>query len=204
MRTWLRWQPLVGLVLLLGGCGGKGGNEDDGVASASEDDSVTAGGTATTSEPPDTGDTGTATGAPVDCDGAPDYTATADVLDEGLGPIAAPVTIANCGDATAYVYQDCCYGAAFQLERKDASDAPWRTSMPSVACDCAGPLAPLEIAPGTSIAFDTQPSSFDSEPICEDPYFAIYRWTFLVGPEPDCDECWQSVPTNEFSWYCEG
>ena len=132
------------------------------------------------------------------------YAATAEVLDEGLGPVGAPVTLANCLDATAYVYQDCCYGAAFQLERKDAADAPWRTSLPSFACDCAGPIEPLVIPPHSEIVVDTNPAQFDIEPICQEPYSAIYRWTFLVGDEPDCPDCWQDVPTNEFGWYCEG
>jgi len=223
MHGWLGSCGGVGLALALGmvGCTTKGGSEGDGASSEAESSE-----TAATGDTGDTGDTGTtgdsgSTGGttsaaetsstsaePVDCDGAPDYTATAEVLDEGLGPTGAPVTLTNCSDATAYVYQDCCYGATSQLERKDASDEPWRTSSPSFDCDCSGPLDPLVIEPSASIVVDTNPAMYDSEPICEDPYVAIYRWTFLVGadpdPAPDCTDCWESVVTNEFSWYCEG
>jgi hypothetical protein len=203
----------VGLVFVLGplGCEIKGSGDDDGGDEASSETTTTetTGGSTTTSGDETaataaSGDGSETTAAPTDCEGSPDYTATAEVLDEGLGPTGAPVTITNCSDAVAYVYQDCCYGAAFQLERKDTADGPWRTSTPSLACDCSGPVDPLVIEPGASTVVETNPASFDSEPICQDPYSAIYRWTFLVGPEPDCEACWQSVPTNEFSWYCEG
>lgn len=174
------------------GCTSKGGDEGDGGSSGTSTETAGASETAAT------------TAEPATCEGDADYTATAEVLDEGLGPTGAPVTITNCTDATAYVYQDCCYGPLSQLERKDTSDGPWRTSAPSLQCDCTGPLEPLVIEPQASIVVDTNPASFDSEPICEEPYVAIYRWTFLVGAEPDCTDCWQSVQTNEFSWFCEG
>ncbi|MCX4246892.1 hypothetical protein [Paraliomyxa miuraensis] len=60
------------------------------------------------------------------------------------------------------------------------------------------------IPPLGAIVVETNPASFDSEPICQEPYVAIYRWTFWVGPQPECDDCWQDVPTNDLSWYCEG
>jgi hypothetical protein len=207
----------VGLAFVLGplGCTIKGGGDEGGDEASSEattseaTTSETTGGDETTSGSETTGTAESAEGsettaAPVNCEGSPDYTATAEVLDEGLGPTGAPVTITNCSGEAAYVYQDCCYGATYQLERKDTADGPWRTSTPSFECDCGGPIEPLVIEPGSSIVVETNPAMFDSEPICQDPYSAIYRWTFLVGPDPDCPECWQTVPTNEFSWYCEG
>lgn len=219
MHGWLGSRGAVGLVVALVavGCTTKGGSEGDGASSEAGSgetadtggtgDSGGSGGSGGSGELETTttaGETSATTSEPAECDGAPDYTATAEVLDEGLGPTGAPVTIANCSGETAYVFQDCCYGATIRLERKDAVDDPWHASKPSFECDCSGPIDPLVIEPGASIVVETNPAEYDSEPICEDPYVAIYRWTFLVGPEPDCDECWQTVPTNEFSWYCEG
>lgn len=216
MHGWLGSRGAVSLAVALVaiGCTTKGGSEGEGASSGADSgetadtggtgDTGGSGGTGQTEATTTAGETSATTSEPVECDGAPDYTATAEVLDEGLGPTGAPVTIANCSGATAYVYQDCCYGATNRLERKDAVDDPWHTSEPSFECDCSGPIDPLVIEPGTSIVVETNPAEYDSEPICEDPYVAIYRWTFLVGPEPDCAECWQTVPTNEFSWYCEG
>ncbi len=132
------------------------------------------------------------------------YLAMAEVLDEGLGPTGAPVTLKNCTETTAYVRQDCCFGAAFFLERKDAPDDPWRMSQPSMDCDCEGFIEPLVIEPGQSMVLETQPASFDAEPLCLDPYSAIYRWTFSMGAQADCTECWEDVPTNDMNWYCEG
>ena len=136
--------------------------------------------------------------------GATGYLATAEVLDEGLGPTGAPVTIDNCTNEVAYVQQDCCHGAAFMLERKDTVEDPWRMSQPSIDCDCEGPVEPLAIEPLSRIVIETQPAAFDAEPLCVEPYSAIYRWTFLVADQPECRDCWQEVPTNEMGWYCEG
>lgn len=205
MHTWLR-RGLVGLLGAVGsvGCTDRTGSEDDGTSSGgAATETTVAETTAAATTAIETTAAETTSGIEA-CEMVAEYIATAEVLDEGLGPISAPVTILNCLDGPAYVRQDCCYGAAFQLERKDTADGAWRTSSPAVACDCEGFVEPLVIPPSSSIVVDTNPAQYDAEPICEDPYVAIYRWTFVVGPEPDCDDCWQSVPTNEFSWYCEG
>jgi hypothetical protein len=226
--AWAWWLVPLGLAirgrrravipaLLLGplACTTRPGSEDDATSSAvtttatTGTESTGAETTAETTGAETTAETATTaaaetTAGPAMCESEADYTATAEVLDEGLGPTGAPVTIVNCASTIAYVRQDCCYGAAFQLERKDTADGPWRTSMPALACDCEGFVEPLVIEAGGSIVVETNPAAYDAEPICQDPYSAIYRWTFSVGPEPDCTDCWQAVPTNEFSWYCEG
>jgi hypothetical protein len=211
-------------VLVLGTLGCPGRNlpegEGGGTSSGSSSGAATEAGstTSTTTDASSVGSTSpasssdgsgadgsTTTAEPGTCEDAmADYSATAEVIDQGLGPEGATVTIVNCLDELAYVYQDCCYGAAFQLERKNASADPWYPSQPSFVCDCMGPIEPLMIEPLGEIVIETNPAEFDSEPICQEPYFAIYRWIFLVGPEPACAECWQSVPTNEMDWYCEG
>ena len=145
-----------------------------------------------------------ATGAAAVCPGSSArYLATATTEDSGLGISNAPVTISNCTDEPAYVRQDCCFGATYSLERRNTPDDPWEEATFGVACDCSGPAEPLVIAAGEEIVIDSCPPCVDSVSLCT-VGAAWYRWTFSVGPEPDCTDCWDAVTTNEFSWYCEG
>ncbi len=120
------YRPSTSLLLLLPLWGCPAPTPDDG----GDDTSSSANPTSTseasteslgqTSEADTTAGSGSATGGgPAMCDGGGTYQAIAEVIDEGLGPTGAPVTLHNCTDALAYVRQDCCYGAAFMLEARN-------------------------------------------------------------------------------------
>ena len=151
----------------------------------------------------DSGDGGgTAAPPPSTCADGSDFAATAELIDTGLGPGGASVTIENCTEVDGLLFQDCCFGAGFHLQRRDDPAEAWRDTSPNVACDCAGPVEPTVIAPGTTLQFETNPSGLDSEPICAVGSLE-YRY-ILRAARSDCDDCWQDVPTTAFGWYCEG
>jgi hypothetical protein len=139
---------------------------------------------------------------PTTCADGSDFAATAELIDSGLGPTGAAVTVLNCTDVEALVQQDCCFGAAYQLERRDADSPRWAPTDPAVACDCKGPVDPLVVEPMGQISFETNPSGLDAEPVC-----AVgsveYRYILEIA-RSDCADCWQSVTTTAFDWYCEG
>jgi hypothetical protein len=61
---------------------------------------------------------------------------------------------------------------------------------------------PLVVEPMGQISFETNPSGLDAEPVC-----AVgsveYRYILEIA-RSDCADCWQSVTTTAFDWYCEG
>ncbi len=181
------------------------GAADDGATSESETSAAEAG---SQSGAVDGGDGGADAGgtppapSPSTCAGGSDFVATADLIDTGSGPAGADVTIQNCTAADAWLFQDCCFGAAFDLQRRDEPAEPWRDAIPDVDCNCEGPGDPIVIGAGETYAFEASPSGLDSEPIC-----AVgdleYRFV-LRATRAECEDCWQEVPTTAFAWYCEG
>ena len=64
-------------------------------------------------------------------------------------------------------------------------------------------LLPRLRGAGGEIVIDSCPPCVDSVSLCS-VGSAWYRWTFSIGSDPACTDCWEAVTTNEFSWYCEG
>lgn len=188
------------------------GAADDGATTQSTEESSSGGasqsGTAEAGGVSDGGDVSggdegeTAAPPPSTCADGSDFAATAELIDTGLGPGGADVTLENCTEIEALLFQDCCFGAAFRLQRRDDPGDPWRDTSPDVACDCEGPVEPTVIAPQATFAFMASPSGLDSESICG---VGTLEYRFILrAARSDCEDCWQDVPTTAFGWYCEG